>query len=244
MTMRSLVAALVGTGALFSASFAHAQVPQEFGERGQFIISADRLFSLFAFSDVQSDELNQPVKTTDTYQQSSLSLLLGTTPGIDHFYARPRVGFDYVLVSHLTLGGDVMVYTTLGGSTNTNPPNQPVDNPTIFDFGIAPRIGYIIGLSPLFSFWPRGGVSWYYESVNGPGPNGPGGNPDTSSNQLALDLDPQFVITPVPHVGFTVGLTADIPLTGGHGETRAGTTVSASQSIFFLGGTVGMLAYF
>lgn len=53
---------------------------------------------------------------------------------------------------------------------------------------------------------------------------------------------------PVPGVGFTVGLTVDIPVTGGNSEeidfNGASTTQSAFSSVLFFGATVGLLAYF
>jgi hypothetical protein len=68
----------------------------------------------------------------------------------------------------------------------------------------------------------------------------------TSTNQFALDLDPQFVVTPIPHLGFTLGLTADLPIAGGHStdDGTSGVSVSKSSSVLFFGLTAGMLGYF
>ena len=230
--VRKLAALGVSLGTILCASQARAA---EFGERGQFIVSADRLFPLLSFSDVQQNEFGTNVK--DTYQQSSLSLFVGSTPPQDTFYTVPRLGLDYVITSHLTVGGDVVLYTTLGTSGSTGN-NSSGSGPTTFLFGLAPRVGYVLAFSDMFAFWPRGGLSWYTTSSNGPGDTGGG------LNQLALDLDPQFVITPVSHFGFTAGVTADIPLTGGHSVTENNTTTSAGASILFVGATVGMLGYF
>ncbi len=242
---RKVPAVCACIGVLFCASPSEAK-DETFGDTGQFIVSADRLFSLFSFADVNQDQIGANPRTTNTEQQTSFSLLYGATPGSTQngsiFYTAPRLGFDYVVTSHLTVGGNVVLFSTLGGSSSTqvqglgttNNPNPP----TIFIFGLAPRVGYVIQLSDQFAFWPRGGLSWYTASENGPGNGGFG------EDQFALDLDPQFVFTPVSHFGFTGGLTADIPLTGGNSQTQAGTTLSANQTIFFLGLTVGMLGYF
>jgi hypothetical protein len=231
-TIQKLSAVSLGLSAFLCASQASAG---EFGDRGQFIISADRLFPLLSFTDVQTTEYTPPY-VKDTYQQSSFSLLLGGTPPTDTFYTLPRLGLDYVVTSHLTVGGDLVLYTTLG--TSNSPAAGNGSGPTTFAFGFAPRVGYVIAFNDVFAFWPRGGVSWYTTSSNGPGNGG------SSINQLALDVDPQFVITPVSHFGFTVGLTTDIPLTGGHSDTNAASvTQSQSADIFYIGATVGILGY-
>jgi hypothetical protein len=229
---------------LFCASPALAQ-KTSFGEPGEFIVSADRLFSLLAFSDVQTDEIGAATKTTDTSQLTAVSLFAGGSAQ-DIFFTVPRVGLDYVIGSHLTLGGELILYGTLGrnasqqtqGAGSMNQPNPP----TVFLFGAAPRVGYLLPLTEQFAFWPRGGISWYTESANGPDSTIP--LTQNSVDQLAIDLDPQFVWSPVPHFGITAGPTLDIPIAGGVSTNLAqGTTATANSSILFFGLTVGMLGY-
>ena len=261
-TVTSVGATLGLLCALLTTSRAHAQQQHEFGQRGQFIISADRLVPFLAFSD-ESETLQAgpgQTKVVTTQSQSSLSLLYSfTADANDLFYTVPRVGFDYVVVPNLPLGGDLVVFFTLGGSTGretdfTNGTNTTtsVTAPKNTLFGIAPRVGYIFALNNTFSFWLRGGLSFYTlsqkttENANG------NGNVDVTTtnsvHQFSFDLDPQFVITPIPHLGFTAGITADLPFAGGHSsETDTGstsTTFSASSSILYLGVTLGMIGYF
>jgi hypothetical protein len=272
---RELAAVVAGLAVVTVPSLAHAQrAAGSFGDQGQFIISADRLFPLLGYSHASETETNPPpgaTKATDSESATSLGFFWGGTPAFtDHptvaqapggipvtnFYTVPRVGFDYVLLPNVTIGGDLILFFTLGGSQthevdNNNGGNQTttVNEPTNTTFGVAPRAGYILHLSEMFSFWLRGGLSFYTQTWKQSSTNG---NQTTtfSANydQLAIDLDPQLVITPLPHLGFTVGLAADIPLTGGHSYTvdtgGASSSVSAGANIFFIGVTSGILVWF
>jgi hypothetical protein len=261
---RTLTAVGVTLGMLLTTSLASAQKQGDFGQQGQFIISADRLFPLFGFTHYSQDNTTGPGvnKDTTSNSSSSLSFLYGTSLTVGQgvpfftnlFFTVPRVGFDYVIIPNVTLGGDLVAYFSLGGSSshevdrnNGTSTTTTTDNPSVLLFGIAPRGGYILGLTDMFSLWLRGGLSFYTVSTKSTTTN-----PDTSTtsneHQFAIDLDPQFVFTPIPHLGFTAGLTADIPFGGGVStdRTQGGTTVSTSNfaSVFFLGVTVGMLGYF
>jgi hypothetical protein len=256
--MRRLMAVAASVGVFLTASLAQAQGHPDFGKQGEFIISADRLVPLFAYTHVSQDQFTGGnTKITSFYNESSLSILWGSSgnsglAGGDTFFTVPRVGFDYTVIPSLTVGGDLVVWFTLGGSngtdttTNGNTITNKNDNPGGLLFGVAPRVGYILPLTDLFAIWLRGGVSFYV--ANSKVTNNPNLTTSNSINQFALDLDPQFVITPVPHFGFTIGLTADIPITGGHSTERdtpgGSTTQSAWSSIFFLGVTGGILGYF
>jgi hypothetical protein len=244
--MRSLAAVGVTACVLLAAPVAHAQ--KKFGDQGEFIISADRLVPFISYTHF-SNNTPGPIgmgvaKDTNSVDQSSVSLLWGaTTP--QSFFSIPRVGFDYVLIPNVTLGGDLVVFFQPSSNAsheqdftdgtshidNTNRPSETI-------FGFAPRGGYILGLSDLFALWLRGGFSYYTLSdklTNG--------NVSVSSgrDQFALDLEPQFVFTPIPHLGFTAGATADIPVFG-HNWDAAGNSAWSSQ--LFLGITIGMLGYF
>lgn len=257
--VRRLTAVAASVGVLFTASLAQAQGRPDFGKQGEFILSADRLVPIFAFTNTKQDQPSGGnTKVTSFCNESSISLLWGSTSGAcaaEGFFTVPRVGFDYVVIPNLTVGGDLVVFFTLGGSSgqDTTAPNGTQttvkgDNPGTWLFGVAPRVGYILPLTDLFAFWPRGGLSFYTTSSKVTVNNNPQTTRTSSVNQFALDLDPQFVITPVPHFGFTVGVTVDIPITGGHStETDSpGNSITQSNwsSVFFLGVTGGILGYF
>ncbi|HZU85786.1 MAG TPA: hypothetical protein VE987_22830 [Polyangiaceae bacterium] len=259
---RMLTAVGASLGVLLAAGAAHAQPHDTFGQQGQFIIGADRLFSLFSYTHIAQDQFNPGPgnsKQTTTVNGTALSLLWGSSPVIANGgvpiispFAVPRIGVDYVIVPHVTIGGDLIVFFTLGGNTATDTTTNggttsstSTDNPGQFLFGIEPRGGYILPLTDMFSLWLRGGLSYYIQSSK----TTAGGSTTTNTtNQLALDLEPQVVFTPIPHVGFTAGLTGDIPLTGGHSTdvntNGRDTSQSAWSGILFVGVTLGMLAHF
>ena len=251
--MKRWLAAVAGMGCILStASFAHAQMKQEFGEQGEFIIGADRLVPLLSWSRYSVDEPTGPgvSSMTGSSNQTSFSLLFGSTEDpADQFYTVPRVGFDYVVVPNVTVGGDFMLLFTSGSSStetdNTNGTSSQANqsSPSLTGFGIAPRGGYILRLNEIVSLWFRGGFSYYQTSTSD-------SNDHTTNSvqQWAFDLEPQAVFTVIPHVGFTGAVNLDIPFGG---STSVETDIngisnktSAFSSIAYLGATVGMLAYF
>jgi hypothetical protein len=276
--MRGLSAVAAGLGVLLFGGVASAQpaVGGAFGNQGEFIISADRLFPVFGYTKASVDtaaNLGPGVqKETTSDDASMLGVFWGGAPGFElnaggvggglpfavpNVFTVPRVGFDYTIVPNVTIGGDLILFFTLGGThstqtINTNGSTQTTTNnePTSTVFGVAPRGGYILRLSDLLALWLRGGFSFY--TVNAKLTTTDNANNQTTTtvgyNQLALDLDPQLVITPFPRFGFTVGLTGDIPLTGGHFVSvttpNASTTVSAGSSLLFIGATAGILGWF
>jgi hypothetical protein len=175
----------------------------------------------------------------------------------ENFYTVPRVGFDYAIVDHITVGAELIAFFSLGGSqsheidhTNGSTQTANGDQPGTTVFGIAPRGGYVLGLSNLFSLWLRGGFSFYTASQKSSVTDMAGKTTTTQSvQQFAIDLDPQLVITPVNHFGFTVGVTGDIPIGGGHSQdvvlpNGSSTSTSAPSSLAFLGVTAGMVVWF
>ena len=271
---RTLTAALASTAVLTAAPAAMAQAKAtDFGEQGQFIIGADRLLSLFGYSHFSADlpTGGNLTKNTASLDSTSIGLLYGGTPislgvgnagGLGGYttnlaFTVPRVGLDYVIVPNVTIGGDLVLYFTVGGSSSTEQDFQggtqmttSTGNPGVTLFGIAPRGGYILGLNDMFSLWLRGGFSYYTWTSKQTVTQGNNSVTNTSSeNQFAGDLEPQIVFHIIPHVGFTAGLTLDIPLFGqwsGSQQPANGTTQSQSggASLLYFGLNLGMLAYF
>jgi hypothetical protein len=258
--MRPLATFGLLLGTLLTASLAKADAKGAFGQQGEFIVSADRLVPVFSFVSVSQTVPGQPAaglsKVVTTNSQTAFSLLLGGTPGAPPeatFFTFPRLGLDYVVVPRITIGGDLLFYTTLGGNsttetdfTNGSSATVTVSAPSTLVFGVAPRGGYILPFSDLFSLWLRGGFSFYVASTKTQ--NGNGVATSNNTNQFALDLDPQIVLTPLSHIGITAGLTADVPIAGGHSVTietpNVTNTNSAGSSIFYFGAELGLLGWF
>jgi hypothetical protein len=235
----------------FSVDASAQAAGRRFGEKGEFILSADRLVPLFSYDRRATEQttLNQQIETAQG--NASFSILWGKGLNV---HTTPRVGFDYTIIDGLTLGGAAVVAFSAGGSTTVknNGIGVSQDSPSTTTFGIAPRIGYIIPIGNVFAFWPRGGFGLYYESQktdNGIINNNVPRYRTQSDTVWSIDLDPQFVITPVPHFGFNFGLLANIPFPTGTQKvetTNGSTTVSVSNDlwVFHMGVSAGILGYF
>jgi hypothetical protein len=268
MTMRSLSAAVLGLGVLLTASAASAQ---EFGEKGQIILSADRLMPLLSYTQDKTTDNNQNPTQTNYYDSTQLSLFWGSTSisgdaqglgnngggAVPNVYTVPRLGFDYVLLPHLTLGGNAVFFATLGSGTNQCNGGQ-CNNPTIGNgssnvFGIVPRVGYVIGLSPVFSVWLRGGIHYYHEHTSFPHVlpqcNNRVDSDDANLEVFGLTLDPQLVIAPVNHFAIVAGPTVDWGFAGGVSADQpngcnARTTASEGFAALNIGLNGGLMGWF
>lgn len=229
---------------LLAASTAGAEPVEDFGAKGHFIISADRLSPLISYTRVRAAGNNQgDYNTTST---TSMSLLWSGQA--QDFYDIPRIGLDYVIAPKVTLGG--AIFGTLPMSSSEERTQNGVtdtrDSTRVSAFGIGARIGYVIPLTPTVSFWPRGGLSYARVTSTSVDPQGVTQGSDTVS-QPALNLEPLFVIQPAPHFGIVVGPVVDLPLAGSeHTELQAmGGTLSfdTDTSQLHLGITVGLLGW-
>ncbi len=245
--LRTLTATLAALLVVLTASVACAQ-KQEIGEKGEFILGADRLVPLFSYSRTTQGNLGAlpPGETGQsiTTTQTSLSFFWGGTSPEETFFTAPRIGLDYVLFRNFTIGGETVLFVTTGASASleqdringtTTTTTQQSTTSTIF--GIAPRAGYIFRLTDLLSIWARGGISYYTLSNK----VALGNNPGSGANQFALDIDPQLVITPMPHLGFTVGTTLDVPL---FGQVWQDPNENAFSKTLYFGITAGMIGFF
>ncbi len=129
---------------------------------------------------------------------------------------------DYELASHLTFGAAAFVswnsISTSGGSELSG-----------FGFGLAPRVGYTLGLTDRLSFWPRAGVTLAYMSAS---PDGTTGTVSVTSKvtyvPLWVNLEPMLVYAVDPHFSFTLALVCDLPLLGAVTSTTRTTVGSVS----------------
>jgi hypothetical protein len=273
--MRKLLAVAAGLGVTLAGSQALAQpAGAEFGRQGEFIFSADRLFGFFAFT---SDKVDVPDANAQSHNittnQTSFSFFWGSngsffptlvqggggafnlSPGTSTFYSVPRLGFDYTIIDNLTIGGNLILFFTVGSSNNEHiqrgnaTTDNSVSNPGVLVFGFAPRVGYIINVSPLLSLWLRGGLSYYRGQAKDVNNNvNPQVTTTDSADTFGIDFDPQLVISPVPHFAFTVGPALDVGF-GGHlthdvqtGSTDQNTSVNYSQVNFAV--NAGLLGWF
>lgn len=250
--LRTLIVTAASSVVLLAASSAGAQEKGNLGSKGQLILSADRLVPLFAYGVNKTTDSQQGGDVVTTRSQPSFSLLpnFNTSQLAGNFYNVPRLSVDYTVIDRLTVGGSVILFFTAGGSTEVKQGSQSVstDAPSTTLFGIAPRVGYILGLTDLFAFWPRGGFSFYsLSSKSTDTRNNQTTTSTVSTSQFAINLEPVFAITPVQNLFFIVGPVIDIPLTGTQKtETSVGSTTnshSVDSSQFHFGLTAGLGGY-
>jgi hypothetical protein len=256
MKRRFVVGAAAAIAALAWSGQAGAQDAKGFGEKGQLILSADRLFPLFSYTSFSTTETDNNVTTTQTDKGSSFVLLLGAEPGVSSIHTVPRVAVDFTVIKGLTVGGSVVLAFGLGGSSNTetNTGGQSVsrstDAPSRTIIGIGPRVGYILPLGDIIAIWPRGGFSFYSVSEKQTTTQQNGGDVvDKNSDTIfSLDIDPQLAIVPIQHFFFHVGPLLNIPLSGSrsHDHTAGATTTTTKidLSIWHFGISTGIGGWF
>ncbi len=235
-TSNRIVVIGMAVTALATGSPARAEEGQgehRFGSPG-FIVSADRLLPLVSY---QSTETTQN-GSSDTQSRLSIALMNNAPfEAYSTFYNLPRLAFDWLPVQNLTLGGAAWLYADLAATNSSG--GTSTDQAKLTYWGVAPRVGYIIAMGDKVSFWPRAGVE--YNNVSS-------SDGSLSVTQFAVDLEAMLVISPWNHFGFTVGPTADIPISGKQTLTAAagggGGTTSVDSSMLQVGLSAGMLGHF
>lgn len=260
MKTRTLFVLGAFAAALLAPSIAKAQDAHGFGSQTQIILSADRLVPVFAYTSTTVTQNQGGTTVKSSQSDSSTSLLWGSDGqglllGPRSPHTVPRVGFDFVVIPHLTVGGTVAFAFSLGGSreTETTQNNQTTtvktDSPSQTVIALGPRVGYILPLGDLLAFWPRGGFSFYSLKSTTEDTDNNGTTRDTNrATAFSLDLDPQLVITPIEHFFFNVGPLVNIPITGSvtRERVRGATTTSVENdlSLWHIGITAGLGGWF
>ncbi len=250
------VAVAVGLSCVLAVSdpgVASAQEANGFGEKGELIVTADRLMPLLSYSSetVTINQNNQDTKESES--GTSIALLLGREPRLAvNPHSVPRVAIDYTVINHLTIGGSFVLAFGLGGTqkTETGPNSQSNDAPKASVVGFAPRVGYVLPLGHVFGFWPRAGLAFYSISQKQDRVAG-NGNKSTISDTdsiWSLDLDPQFVWVPLQHFFMHFGPLLNIPFAGSRStETVTGSTTNTTKSdlsVFHFGVSAGLGGWF
>jgi hypothetical protein len=216
---------------------------RELGSDGQFIISGNRLVTIVGYESAKTSTTTNGVTSSQTNTQWTVAASALGPFGVAFFFTIPRLGADYVVASHVTVGLDLLAWTTVSrgrdvtiGST-TNSQNSAKASL----LGAAPRVGYVLSFTDSVAFWPRLGVSFAQVFVGGS---------DTTVNQFAVEVEPLFALSPAPHFSITLGPVFDIPITGTQSGsatnplTGATTTTSTDAAQFYGGLTLGLLGWF
>jgi len=208
-----LVVAALAPGALAQERFATA---------GRFAIGAERVFG-YASTNTKVETEFQPgnVKYESDKTRTQLDFL--ARGNVDNPFVAPRIGFDYFVIDGLSIGGALAYYSSEHDGDETLGNNSAdIDKETDSGWAIAPRVGYCFMFNDMVGIWPRGGFT-YAAGKEETDPANPPNAPDDKLEASVLDLtlEGMLVITPVPHAGFMVGPTLELPLSGS-GETDQG----------------------
>jgi hypothetical protein len=245
--MRKTLMLAFGFATLLAAPAVFAQEPGV-GKAGTFAISAERLFGVSWTKTKSEGEFDDPGPgapedrkfETSTTQFDFLSR--GSTSGA---FVIPRIGFDYFVINGLSIGGAIGYSTfeedaeqTIDGDT------EDADEDTGNLFLVSPRVGYLFMFTPAIGIWPRGNFTYASAHVETNHPD-PVPDEELDASIFNLGLEAHLVIAPVPHVGFTVGPTVDIPIAGS-GEVQTGTTSNDLDKVRVtsVGVHAGMLVWF
>jgi hypothetical protein len=200
------------------------------------IVSAERMFGLHAYR----ASYEPPEGDSTEFSGVMASLLHGQSvmnseDDAVNPYAVPRVSLDGVLARTFTVGGSIGFFATAGErDTGSSRPNLPA----VTGFALHARFGYLLVPSATSAVWLRAGPEYF------------GGSYDDSVAQvemvtrgLALTLDPQLVITPVPHAAILVGPLINLGVWGSYERRVPSRSEEIDFTISNLGVTGGIALF-
>ncbi len=248
---------IAGSVAMTTASSASADEPRPFGDRGQLIVTADRLVPLVGYTSQSITESDGDITTKTTDTGASVAFLFGREPQFGVMHTVPRVAVDVTVFPRVTIGTSFAVAFGLDG-THTEERTPRAGQRTVREnaipgstlLGFAPRVGYVVPLGRNLTFWPRAGLAFYSvksqrEVTSNLGVTSSAAETDTI---FSLDLDPQLVWTPLPHVMAHVGPLANLPLAGAHETSFAQAAEVKDRSddltVFHFGISAGLGVWF
>ncbi len=179
----SFSVAVVATSSLFAA-LANAQ---EIGNKGDVVLSADRLMG------ITGTHVAGEVGPLD-YENDYTSISFGWRGSPEGSpYDVPRLSFDYLVTNHLSIGGSLGYFSA-----------DPDEGNKSSAFLLAGRVGYLYAFGRVVGIWPRGGFTYHSVDVD----NG------YDENGFGLNLECPFTFSPANHFAFTLGPTFDVDLFG------------------------------
>jgi hypothetical protein len=177
-----------GFASFFGSPRAEAQ---QLGTKGDAIFGAERLFGIRG----ENVDIDRPEPAPDQ-ELSGTTISFGFARSLVP-YNIPRVGFDYLIVDHWSIGG-ALAYSNMDADAD------PGGSATVTDFALAPRGGFLYMFGAVAGIWPRAGFTYHSTSVED----------DYSEYTLALNLECNFPIVITPHFGVLLGLSFDQSFAG------------------------------
>lgn len=231
--MKRTLQCAFAVAAVLASSSAWAQ---DFGEKGQIAISAERLFG-FTYDSARVTANGQDTNASVThFSLLSSPVSIGGSGGQAGVWAgfnSPRVAGDYFVIDRLSVGA-ALGYAHWSATVELPGPGANEETSTGDSFTFAPRVGYFLTFTDKIGFWPRGGLTYRSYSAENAG-----------GHDIAFTLEAPFAFTLLPHVAFWAGPTLDLGFTGSqHVELGNGTTTSVDFNALELGLQTGLVVYF
>lgn len=155
---------------------------QPFYRSGEISVAIERGFGIH-YSSASTEVGGQE------FDASYTAIGLGWAGAISPFH-HSRAAIDGFVTDQLSLGGSIGFFTQSGDAEGDG-------------FIFSPRVGYAVPLNDTFTFWPRGGLTYWDREA---------------TNVLAISGEGMFVISPTPSWGILLGLTLDLGFTGENGD--------------------------
>jgi hypothetical protein len=204
-TMRKALCGLLAFAALTLSGTAFAQ---EIGDKRTLAFSADRMFGIYqTHLEIDAGPFEQDV------DEFELGFMWQDTPRVVP-YTMPRMGVDYFIGEHLSLGGTIAYATASFGDDDDG------DRSALL---FAPRIGGAWMLGSVVGVWVRGGIEYFSYGE------------DADAHQFALFGEVPFIFKPADNWAFTVGPTFDFGFAGEAGDDNDLRTTSFGLSVGMLG---------
>jgi hypothetical protein len=191
--MRPTLALAIVCATVAIAKRAPAAAP-ELGDRGHFVLSAERLFGY-----VHSTTGTTTAGGLETSRSTDSFTLLTSPAGVSTTgYGWPRIALDAFVARNISLGGSLGIVHL-----------SPDGGDSITGFIVAPRIGYAGRLTSHLAIWPRLGFTYVQLSTNPAG-----GGPDITLKSYALTAEVPVALFVTPGVALTIGPTFDLGIGG------------------------------
>jgi hypothetical protein len=207
-----------------------------------FMVGVERITSLLSWRVAQT----WGVDGSKSINSGTQLAFLGSSDSPPTPLVVPRLAFDGMFESGLTLGGSIsyVVSSAKNDSRSATGGRMVQDGPTNTVFVLAARAGVVLPASKLVAVWLRGGfshISSSFEYKNAATNQGVTTVTDTATF-VNFTLDPQLLITPISHVAIGLGALLDIGLGGSYDSSNSTTTNAATTSAY--GVTSGLVVIF
>jgi hypothetical protein len=205
MSLPKSLAGLTAAGVLLAASGAQAD---PFAEQGTFAFGVERVFGFYLAERTLDNNLEERKE-----ESKGFSFAMSGYPLVP--YQLPRVGIDYFVIDGLSIGGSIGFASQDVDSSRFDKRNNRPDFDDSFErntFLFHPRVGYAVMFGDVIGIWPRGGITYVSSSDDDTRFNNQRREVDES--EFALTAEFHLIISPIEHVGITVGPVIDFGLTG------------------------------